>query len=724
MTQGFKGVAQELTAEAFNSGLVPFKETAPLLVANGFVPIPLVDGQKRPATGAWQRTGREDVPGLIESHGNTRSTGLLLGVPDDSGYSLVAIDYDIYDEDLAKDLRQDNTVRRGGPIRIGQGRKFLQLFRTRDPRLRRKWQSPEHIDDAGRKNRIEILTRGQQCVVEGIHPATGQAYRWQNQEGAPTLGPFGMSMTDLPEIDAEGVEVLFLMLDVYATMLGYMTVEGGSSTTRDSGRPAGELTEEEEAGRLMELAAKRRHITIDEAWEVIRWIPAEDYNGEWIKVGMALKFQFQGSPEALALYDKWSATARNYAGPARVEAKWRSFEALPLDRKPVTWGTIVHLKDEAIRNSDVGPDITREELAEAQKRLEPRGPKRKGFHLIPLGEFIHDIRPPDYLIDGVIETETLGEVFGDPGSYKTFVALDMLLCVASGHPWHGHAVKQGPVVYIVGEGRHGIKRRVRAWGKHNGVDVATLPFSVSSMPAALTDPKSADEVAAAIAEVTEKHGAPVAVCIDTLARNFGSGDENSTADMSAFVTNIDQYLGSSCVRLIVHHSGLNDKTRSRGNSALKGALDFEFRMKKRADGIVEMMNTKMKDAPEWTEPMRFIPHTVSIGDFDNPIESIVLEPCNPGPQEAVAGSAKMREAVDLLRELYDSQRENLEASGNDPNGARVTKGEWRDACVERRIYTRSSTYDMMPAAAERGLIEIDGDYVYPKVSEVSECCRN
>ena len=709
-----------------NSGLVPFKETAPLLVANGFTPIPLVDGQKFPNIRGWQHTRREDVPGLIESHGNTRSTGLLLGVPDDSGYSLVAIDYDIYDGGLAKDLRQDSMVQRGGPIRIGQAPKFLQLFKTRDPRLRRKRQSPIYIDNAGRKNRIEILAERQQCVVSGIHPGTGQPYHWQNQDGTPAPGPFGMSMTDLPEIDKEWVDVLFSMLDAYAVMFGGMDMEGGSSTTPDSGPPAGELTEEEEADRMLYLAGKRRGITLDEAEEYLRWIPADDYH-TWYKVGMGLKFEFQGSPEALELYDRWSATAPNYAGRAKTGDKWRSFEELQLDREPVTWGTIVHLKDEAIRTSDVGPDITAEELAEAQKRLSPReqGSKRKSFHLIALGEFIRDVRPPNYLIDGVIETETMGVVFGDPGSYKTFVTMDMLACVASGRPWHGHAVKQGPVVYIVGEGRQGIARRVLAWGKHNGVDVATLPFFVSSAPAALTDQEAAAEVAATIAEITEKQGAPVAVCIDTLARNFGSGDENSTADMGAFVTNIDQYLGSSCVRLIVHHSGLNDKTRSRGNSALKGALDFEFRMKKRADGIVEMMNTKMKDAPEWTKPMRFRPHTVSIGgDVDNPIESIVLETYNPGPQEAIAGSAKMREAVDLLRELCDLQREDLKAGGHDPNGARVTKGEWRDACVERELYKRQSTYDMISAAANRGLIEIDGEYVYPKVSEVSECCQN
>ena len=369
-------------------------------------------------------------------------------------------------------------------------------------------------------------------------------------------------------------------------------------------------------------------------------------------------------------------------------------------------------------------EAERQEFGQDQGARQEEVPRRK-FRLVHVREFVRDIRPPEWVVDGVIEDKTLGELFGDPGSYKTFVALCILLCIASGRPWYGHAVKQGPVVYIVGEGRQGIARRLAAWGKYHGVDVATLPFFVSSMPAALTDPDSAAEVAETIAEITEQHGAPVAICIDTLARNFGPGDENATKDMSIFVANLDRYLGNSCVRMVVHHSGHGDKTRSRGNSALKGAVDFQYCLAKKTDGTVEMSNPKMKDAPEWQEPKRFKPRTVFVGgDVDNPIESIVLEITDQAPEEAAAGSAKMQAAIDLLRELYDDHREKLADQGRDPAGARVTKAQWRAACVDRGIYTRSSTYDMMSAAESRGLIEMDEVHVSPKVSEVSECCRN
>lgn len=351
------------------------------------------------------------------------------------------------------------------------------------------------------------------------------------------------------------------------------------------------------------------------------------------------------------------------------------------------------------------------------------GSQDRRFRLLHIGEFVHDIRPPEYLIDGVIETGTFGEIFGDPGSYKTFMALSMLLCIASGRPWYGHAVKQGTVVYVVGEGRQGVARRLAAWGNHHNVDLGALPFFMSSAPAALTDPASAAEVAETIAEITKQHGPPAMIVVDTLARNFGPGDENSTKDMSTFVANLDKYLGNSCVRTVVHHSGHSDKGRSRGNSALKGAVDFQFCLAKKADGTVEMTNPKMKDAPEWRTPKWFKPRTVFIdGDFNEPIESIVLEITDQAPEEAAAGSGKMQKAIDLLRELYAEHRENLEAGGHDPASAKVKKSDWRNACVDRGLYIRSSTYDMMRSAEDRGLIKTDEVHVY--LSEVSEQCRN
>lgn len=69
-------------------------------------------------------------------------------------------------------------------------------------------------------------------------------------------------------------------------------------------------------------------------------------------------------------------------------------------------------------------------------------------------------------------------------------------------------------------------------------------------------------------------GKPQLIVVDTLARNFGEGDENNTADMNAFVAAMDdlrsRYPGSTV--LVVHHTGHAEKGRSRGSMAFKGAL--------------------------------------------------------------------------------------------------------------------------------------------------------
>lgn len=48
-------------------------------------------------------------------------------------------------------------------------------------------------------------------------------------------------------------------------------------------------------------------------------------NDEWVKSGMAMHHEFDGSAEALDAWDAWSATAENYGGRTDVEARWRSF---------------------------------------------------------------------------------------------------------------------------------------------------------------------------------------------------------------------------------------------------------------------------------------------------------------------------------------------------------------------------------------------------------------
>jgi hypothetical protein len=221
--------------------------------------------------------------------------------------------------------------------------------------------------------------------------------------------------------------------------------------------------------------------------------------------------------------------------------------------------------------------------------------KAPTFQFVAVGDLQY--RDPEFTVDGLIETETLGLIFGDPGCGKSFLAVDLALSVATGNDFHGNTTKQGAVFFIAGEGHNGLARRFAAWSEARGVSLAGVPLFKSERAAQFLDGASAKAVTDAVTSLAAQHGSPAMIIIDTLARNFGPGDENNTKEMSEFIVAIDDMKATfpGCCVLIVHHSGHADKQRARGAMALKGALDFEFRVEK--DGTsLKLVNTKMKDA--------------------------------------------------------------------------------------------------------------------------------
>ncbi|MDO2063659.1 AAA family ATPase, partial [Escherichia coli] len=66
---------------------------------------------------------------------------------------------------------------------------------------------------------------------------------------------------------------------------------------------------------------------------------------------------------------------------------------------------------------------------------------------------------------------SVGTVFGQSGTFKSFLVLDLLAHIANGQPWFGHRVTAAPAVYVPFEGQGGIPKRVAAWRMarmHNG----------------------------------------------------------------------------------------------------------------------------------------------------------------------------------------------------------------------------------------------------------------
>lgn len=349
------------------------------------------------------------------------------------------------------------------------------------------------------------------------------------------------------------------------------------------------------------------------------------------------------------------------------------------------------LIDTGLALADSARDLSRDIAKTAQIAVEAaasaelgrKGSGPKGFKLLTLREILEEPRPTRWLIRDHLAADSLAILFGEAGTMKSFVALDMGLCIASGLPWHGFACPNpGPVFYIAGEGFAGLAKRIRAWTLTHEVMHENLPFFLSSEPARLLDDGHALAVRTAAEKLADQHGQPKLIVIDTLNRNFGPGDENSSADMTAFVAALDRIKAQfSSSALVVHHAGLQAKDRGRGSSVLKAAADFEYRLSTR--GNARMLScTKAKDHVPPPE-MAFEPEEIGCGwpdpESGGEVMSCVLR---------LADSAQVMEQAELTgtrRIAYDALLAACERSG----GASHIN-VWREEAYSRGISSGGS----------------------------------
>ncbi len=270
---------------------------------------------------------------------------------------------------------------------------------------------------------------------------------------------------------------------------------------------------------------------------------------------------------------------------------------------------------------------------------------------------------PEFLVDDLLETDTLALFFGESGCRKTFAVFDIAASIATGAPYAGRQTKEGTVIYLAGEGTGGLPRRARAWELHRGISLKDAPLYTSSRAALFMDENGAKTVEDEVDRIAAESGAPSLIVIDTVARSMVGGDENSAKDTGIFIERVDalrRKYGASCI--LVHHSGIVDKGRLRGSSAWKGALDAEFLVSLDGD-IVTLTCQKMKEAAE-PAPISFRSHeyTVMIGKTGKEITSLALEPTDERPARVKELSKGLKYALDTYHAAAKEKPE-LDAEG-------------------------------------------------------------
>jgi len=248
------------------------------------------------------------------------------------------------------------------------------------------------------------------------------------------------------------------------------------------------------------------------------------------------------------------------------------------------------------------------------------------FRLIPASQLVDE--PVKWLIKDLIPANSLASLYGKPGTYKSFVALYMASHIALGLAVFGRNTEQGDVVYIAGEGGAGLKKRYEALRKrHNLPDIHNLYF----LKRQLNLRSKMDDLARLIKEIKSNNINPKLIVIDTLARAFSGGNENSSEDMGAFIAMVGllQQATSAAV-LLVHHSGKDEARGQRGHSSLLGAVDAELELMKLSEDdsihrIGQLTTTKQKDGEDGIK-FTFHMETIHLSSIDPENTSLALVP--------------------------------------------------------------------------------------------------
>jgi hypothetical protein len=274
--------------------------------------------------------------------------------------------------------------------------------------------------------------------------------------------------------------------------------------------------------------------------------------------------------------------------------------ALKLDAPSSTKNSEIYTSDadHVKKQAEIEHEFAGEPAVKAKDNKEAKPPKTVN---IEAWDDIQD-EPVEWMIHSILPTKSFSALFGPPGSFKSFIALDMAEAIATGRPWMGNEVeKQGAVLYICGEGFGGMGARIKACQIHHSTPKGAPIYVIRHQLNLRSSAEDFNALMMAVVQLVETTGIEFQLLIiDTLARAFGGGNENDSDAMGSFITSmgkIQEFL--ACALMVLHHSGKDLAKGLRGHSSLLGAVDTQLeilRFEDQAKGIISL--TKQKDGQD------------------------------------------------------------------------------------------------------------------------------
>lgn len=246
---------------------------------------------------------------------------------------------------------------------------------------------------------------------------------------------------------------------------------------------------------------------------------------------------------------------------------------------------------------------------------------------------------PRWLFPGIIPDAGLGVLVGPPGSGKSFLALDIAMCVATDRPllqqteWR--PLRAGWVLVLLGESHASWAARLAVYLDYYGLDApsnlvyAQQPPSLGDGAAWATFRQQID------GESKRRDAAPTLVVVDTIAACSPGIDENSARDMGLVMAHLQQLVAAGSCVIALHHPGKGGSYR--GSTALLGSPDWMLNLKR--DGATRTLEAeKLRDADQLADvSFELVKHGDSaiLRKADAPSPAFMVDTTDQGLRRAI-----------------------------------------------------------------------------------------
>lgn len=272
-------------------------------------------------------------------------------------------------------------------------------------------------------------------------------------------------------------------------------------------------------------------------------------------------------------------------------------------------------------------------------------------------------RAHSWLVQDLIELGGSCSFAGFTQSGKSFLVIELAFCVARGLPFFGRDVKQGLVIYQVGEGATGFLKRVEGYAQDRAIEnreaipLVILPQKINLF----VDDKDTDALIAECKAWEAYHGIKLRMLvIDTFNKATRGSNEISGQDNGKINDRVERIAREcDCTVVVVDHLSAQGRLRGHTSKSDDMTTCIKVLITERADGnnrkVRKLQLDKNKDGENGLS-ISFVLRQVSLGfdDAGHPVTTCVVD-APDGDEEELTKQGKLSlNQSQMLRTIKDT----------------------------------------------------------------------